>query len=79
MHGAGMVDEYPIVPVLSDHNELTGDGVLEENMMVCIESYIGSIHGREGVKLEEQVLITKDGYELTSSFPFEEQLLAREV
>ena len=79
LHGAGMADEYPLIPCLSDFNELTGEDVLEENMVVCVESYIGSIHGGEGVKLEEQVLITKDGYELMSDFPYEEKLVGREV
>ena len=30
-------------------------------MTVCVESYIGAEDGLEGVKLEEQVLITEEG------------------
>ncbi len=45
-------------------------------MTLCIESYIGAEGGSEGVKLEEQVLVTANGAELLSSFPFEEALLA---
>ena len=51
------------------------DGVLEEGMTVCVESMIGVEGGREGVKLEEQVLITKDGAEMLSSYRFEEDWL----
>jgi Xaa-Pro aminopeptidase len=44
-------------------------------MVICVESYIGQVGGREGVKLEEQVLITAEGHELLSSYPFEAMLL----
>ncbi|NGP45697.1 hypothetical protein G4V62_12295 [Bacillaceae bacterium SIJ1] len=42
-------------------------GYFEENMIICVESYIGEMSGKEGVKLEEQVVITKDGCERISS------------
>ena len=51
------------------------DGTIEEGMTLCVESMIGSEGGREGVKLEEQVLITKDGAVPLSSYPFEEDWL----
>ena len=44
-------------------------------MTVCVESYIGEDGGHEGVKLEQQVLITENGQELISAFPFEPALL----
>ena len=40
-------------------------------MTLCVESFIGSEDGREGVKLEEQVIVTESGVELMSSYPFE--------
>ena len=55
-----------------------GNGVLEPGMVVSVESYIGEVGGSEGVKLEEEVLITASGAELISRFPFEESLLSRE-
>lgn len=45
-------------------------------MTLCVESFIGEEHQGEGVKLEQQVLITETGVELLSRFPFEEALLA---
>jgi Xaa-Pro aminopeptidase len=48
-------------------------------MVVSVESYIGDVNGLEGVKLEEELLITADGAELISRFPFEESLLGREL
>ena len=38
-------------------------------MVICVEAYVGRRDGREGVKLEEQVLITDDGPEVLSSYP----------
>ena len=75
MHGIGMGDEWPSIPWPIDWDANGYDGVLEENMVVCLESFIGSEHGGEGVKLEEQVVVTKDGYQLMSTFPFESLLL----
>ena len=44
-------------------------------MVLCVESYVGADGGKEGVKLEQQVHVTEDGYELLSHTPFEEDLL----
>ena len=44
-------------------------------MVVCIESYMGPQGERDGVKLEQQVLITADGYELLTTYPWEACLL----
>ena len=45
-------------------------------MTLCIESYVGRVGGGEGVKLEEQVLVTETGVERLSKFPFERALLS---
>ena len=37
------------------------DGEMREEMTLCLESFIGAETGIEGVKLEEQVLVTADG------------------
>ena len=44
-------------------------------MTLCVESYVGESGGVQGVKLEEQVLITEQGALVLSRFPFEEALL----
>lgn len=76
LHGAGMVDEWPRIPQAYEFAASGYDGVFEENMTVCVESYVGTEGGLEGVKLEQQVLITSGGVELLSTFPYEETLLA---
>jgi Xaa-Pro dipeptidase len=74
LHGVGMVDEWPAIGW--DTSDPTAqDGVLLSGMTVCIESYIGEPGGREGVKLEQQALITETGYEIMSRFPLEPALL----
>lgn len=78
-HGAGMVDEYPVVPFPQDFAGSGYDGMFEENMVICVESYIGEEHGTEGVKLEEQVVVTRTGVVSLCSFPFDEALLGRMV
>jgi len=72
-HGVGMVDEWP--SILCDAKDPTQmDGVFVPGMTICIESYIGEVGGTEGVKLEQQVLITETGHEILSLFPLEPKL-----
>ena len=74
IHGVGMSDEYPQVkPLFRGSNPY--DGVIEAGMVICVESYMGAPKEGDGVKLEQQVLVTENGYELMSRFPLEESLL----
>lgn len=70
VHGVGLADEYPAIYYPEDAQASGYDGVLEENMTVCIESYVGEEGGAEGVKLEEQVLVTRAGARVLSIYPF---------
>ena len=74
-HGVGLADEYPHCPYPEDFAGGGYDGEFEPGMTVCVESYIGEVGGAEGVKLEEQVLITETGAEPLSTFPYEDELL----
>ena len=49
------------------------DGVLEPGTVLCVESYVGELGGHEGVKLEEQVLVTESSPKVLSSFPLDLQ------
>lgn len=79
VHGVGMTGEYPYIMHKEDFDEAGYDGVIEENMTLCVESYLGAENGREGVKLEQQVIVRRNGVELMSHFPFEQELLGSEV
>src|SRR3954451_2448460 len=74
-HGCGMTGEYPYLYHAMDFAASGYDGIIEPGMTICVESYIGEAGGGEGVKLEQQVLITEDGQELLSTFAFEPALL----
>ena len=71
-----MTGEYPYLYHRHDFETSGYNGVIEPGMTICIESYIGAEGGVEGVKLEEQVLVTDTGVELLSDFPFEDGLMA---
>lgn len=75
-HGCGLTGEYPYLYHRMDFPDAGYDGIVEPGMTLCVESYIGDEAGGEGVKLEQQVLITETGTELLSAFPFEDRLLA---
>ncbi|GAD98128.1 conserved hypothetical protein [Paecilomyces variotii No. 5] len=74
-HGCGMTGEYPYLYHRGDFPDAGYDGVIETGMVLCVESYIGEEGGSQGVKLEQQILITETGIEVLSIFPFEESLL----
>lgn len=75
MHGVGLCDEYPSIPYDIDYDELSYDGVVEANTVMCVESLIGRVGGRECMKLEEQVLITETGAKRLSTFEYEDHWL----
>jgi Xaa-Pro aminopeptidase len=79
MHGVGLHGETPFIAHAQDFSAYGSHGVLEPGMVVSVESYIGEVGGAEGVKLEEEVLITASGHEVISRFPFEEDLVGREL
>ncbi len=74
-HGAGLTDEYPKIYYQEDWQRDGYDGLIEPNMVLCVESYSGKIDGEVGVKLEEMVLVNENGVERLSHYPFEESLL----
>jgi Xaa-Pro dipeptidase len=74
-HGCGMTGEYPHLCHRMDFADAGYDGVIEPGMTICVESYIGEQRGNEGVKLEQQCLVTDRGLEPLSRFPFEDSLL----
>jgi Xaa-Pro aminopeptidase len=79
MHGVGMHGETPFIAHAMDYAAYGRDGHLVPGMVVSVESYIGEVGGREGVKLEDEILITETGSELLSRFPYEDELLGTEV
>jgi len=75
MHGVGLCDEWPLIAYPSDYVEGAFEEELEPGMVLCVEAYIGEVGGLEGIKLEDQILITENGYENLTSYPFEKDLI----
>ncbi len=74
VHGVGLVDEHPSIAYAEDFADWGYDGVFQENMVVSVESYLGVVGGSEGVKLEQQVLITASGAVALSRTPFTDSI-----
>lgn len=74
-HGLGMAEEYPSIPFQQDLDTAPTDGMFEAGMTVCVEYYAGEVAGREGVKIEEQVLVTESGIERLSTYRYEQDML----
>ena len=70
LHGIGMCDEWPAIRYPTDGGQKTGR--FEKNMTITLESYIGKVGGKEGVKLEQQYLVGENGLELMSHHPLED-------
>jgi Xaa-Pro aminopeptidase len=75
-HGAGMSDEWPAIsfPDVSWSGFGNDADVLRENMVICVEALVGTEHGRENVKLEEQLIVTARGPEVISFAPHDGRL-----
>jgi len=70
VHGVGMADEWPVIPLHVDFGDTATSGWIEPGMVLCVESLVAE-QGAESVKLETQVLITETGCERLDSFPWE--------
>lgn len=60
----------PTLPHAARWTADTPDGELKPGMVLCVERHIGRFGGHDGVKIEEQVLITESGYEQLSTYPW---------
>ena len=65
-HGVGQCDEYPSIPFPSAWEASGYNGLLEPGMVLTVEAYVGARSGGQGVKLENQLLVTDDGAESLS-------------
>jgi len=69
-HGLGIsLHELPIISYpLSKADPVK----LEEGMVIAVETWTGKKGGTNGVRLEEEVVVTKDGYDLLTKWPIDE-------
>jgi len=76
MHGVGMCDEWPLIAYPQNHSPGAFDYELEPGMMLCVEALIGSKEAGFSVKLEDQVLVTENGYENLTTYPYDEKFMS---
>ena len=73
IHGVGLCDEWPFIAYPDkDFSNADYSGYFEEDMTICVETYIGEVGGKEGIKLEDQFQVTEKGLKQLSKFPLEQ-------
>ncbi|WP_420863780.1 dimethylsulfonioproprionate lyase DddP [Algirhabdus cladophorae] len=75
MHGVGLCDEWPLVAYPDQMVEGAFDYELQPGMTLCVEALVGEVGGDFSIKLEDQVLITEDGFENLTTYPFDPDLM----
>lgn len=74
-HGVGLCDEWPMIAYSDTFIEGAYDYELQPGMVLCAEALVGEENGDFCIKLEDQVLITEDGHENLTSYPFDARLM----
>lgn len=77
MHGVGLCDEWPLVAYPDQAVDGAFDYPLEAGMVLCVEAAVGAEGADFSIKLEDQVLITEDGYENLTKYPFDARLMGQ--
>ena len=75
-HGVGLCDEWPMIAYPQNHTPGAFDYILEEGMALCVEALIGSEDAGFSIKLEDQILVTENGYENLTQYPHDSRLLS---
>ena len=75
MHGVGLCDEWPLIAYPDTMVEGAFDYELQPGMVLCVEALVSPEKGDFSIKLEDQVLITEDGYENLTTYPFDPRLM----
>jgi Xaa-Pro aminopeptidase len=75
MHGVGLCDEWPLVAYPDTAVAGAFDYALEPGMTLCVEALVSPEGGDFSIKLEDQVLITEDGFENLTRYPFDPALM----
>jgi Xaa-Pro aminopeptidase len=73
-HGVGVGLYEP--PMISRVHSFDCPVALEEGMVFALETYCPATDGRSAARIEEEVVVTRDGSQLLTRFPAEELLVA---
>ena len=75
MHGVGLCDEWPLIAYPDKFVEGAFEYELEAGMVLCVEVLASPEGGDFSIKLEDQVLVTEDGFENLTTYPFDVALM----
>jgi len=75
MHGVGLCDEWPLISYADKFVEGAYDYHIEAGMVLCVEALVSPENGDFSIKLEDQVLVTENGYENLTKYPFDQALM----
>jgi Xaa-Pro dipeptidase len=70
--GAGLHER----PIISRLNSLDSPIEIKEGMVFALETYAPARDGRSAARIEEEVVVTADGYKVITLFPCEELMVA---
>lgn len=73
-HGVGLCDEYHCIRYPEDAESYNCEGKLLLAIIMSVEAHMGTEGGREGVKLEDMILITQSGNERLTHCPHDMRL-----
>jgi len=76
-HGVGLCDEWPLIAYPDQFVPGAFEHELKPGMVLCVEALVSREDGAFSIKLEDQVLITEDGYENLTRYPFDDRLMGR--
>ena len=74
IHGIGVDDESPNIPMPGDPYTEMPEGEFQENMVLAVECYAGKVGARDGVKLEDEVWVSAGGPVVLSRYPYDSKL-----
>jgi Xaa-Pro aminopeptidase len=77
VHGIGVDDESPNIPLPGDPYTEMPEGEFQENMVLAVECYAGKVGAKDGVKLEDEVWVSAGGPVVLSRYPYDDKLMGR--
>ena len=75
MHGVGLCDEWPLVAYPEKAVAGAYGYPLEAGMVLCVEALVQTKGGDFAIKLEDQVLVTEEGFEDLTTYEFDPALM----
>jgi len=76
-HGVGLCDEWPLIAYPDQFVDGAFEYELQPGMVLCVEALVSREDGAFSIKLEDQVLVTEDGHENLTRYPFDDRLMGR--